>query len=79
MAKKKLSSYQKLKIKIAEQSKEIHQLRSAIYHNDEYFLSIVKKQFQMALDLENAMWNGDVNLTPRKPAQGFLALIEKND
>ncbi len=35
---------------------------------------------QEALDyLENAMWNGDVNLTPRKPAQGFLALIEKND
>lgn len=69
---KKLSSYQKLKLKIEELEKENHRLEKAIYEDDFYILYNVKMEYQMCLDLDGAYMAGESNYPkPKDNGKGF--------
>ncbi len=59
MATKKISSYQKLKQKIAKQKEYIRKLEQAIYAEDIEVLTGVKMRMQMHIDTDNMIWYGE--------------------
>lgn len=59
----KLSSYQKLKLKLEAGKDYIRELEKAIYEDDLEMLTRIKMRYQVKIDLNKALWFGEAAST----------------
>jgi len=72
----KLSSYQKLKLKIKELEKENYKLKEMIFMDDAPAMKMVKDLFRINKDLMEAWWWGDSG--KMKSGEGILSQMQKS-